>query len=514
MNLSCPVPTRYAASVTRPALAIVLAAGEGTRMRSSLVKVLHPIAGRPVLGHVLHSVAHTEPQAVVVVVGHQRERVTEYVTTHQTGALVAVQHEQRGTGHAVRVCLEQLSDQGHDPTLLVGPVLVLAGDAPLVQGGTLSALLDHHAANGSGVTVLSAHLSDPTGYGRILRDSSGAVTAIVEHRDATDEQRLITEVNSGTYVFDAELLRAALPRITADNTQGEEYLTDVLGIAWADGLAVSALAADEPGEILGINDRVQLAECARVMRDRINLGWMRAGVTIVDPSTTWIDVDADLEPDVVLYPSTILRGPTSVASGAEIGPDTTLISCEVGANATVLRSHCELAVIGEDASVGPFSYLRPNARLDADSKAGAFVEIKNSHIGVGAKVPHLSYVGDAEVGEGTNIGAATVFVNYDGVAKHRTVVGAHVRIGSDTMLVAPVVIGDGAYTAAGSVITDDVPAGAMAVGRAQQRTIAGWVERKRSGSPAAEAAARARQDEARVDPPTATASDQTTSGDT
>ncbi|MCX6461111.1 MAG: bifunctional UDP-N-acetylglucosamine diphosphorylase/glucosamine-1-phosphate N-acetyltransferase GlmU [Actinobacteria bacterium] len=480
--------------MTRPALAIVLAAGEGTRMKSSLVKVLHPVAGRPVLGHVLHSVAHTEPQAVVVVVGHQSERVTEYVTTHEPGTLITVQAEQRGTGHAVRVCLEQLAAQGHDPALLDGPVLVLAGDAPLVRGTTLEALLDQHVARGAAATVLSAHLDDPTGYGRIVRDASGDVASIVEHRDATVEQLRITEVNSGTYVFDSSLLISALGRITTDNAQGEEYLTDVLGIARSDGAVVSAYAVEEAEEILGINDRVQLAECARVMRDRINVGWMRAGVTIVDPASTWIDVDAEIGRDSILQPSTILLGPTLIAENAVVGPDTTLVACEVGAGATVLRSHCEYAVIGEGANVGPFTYLRANARLGEGAKAGAYVEIKNSQIGRGSKVPHLSYVGDAEVGEGTNIGAATVFVNYDGVNKHRTVVGNHVRVGSDTMLVAPVTIGDGAYTAAGSVITEDVPAGAMAVGRARQRNVDGWVERKRSGSPAADASERARQD--------------------
>ena len=470
-------------------------------MRSSLVKVLHPIAGRPVLGHVMHSVVHTEPTAVAVVVGHQRERVSDYLTSAEAGVFIAVQEEQLGTGHAVRVCIEQIAAQGFDLDSLSGPVLVLAGDAPLVQGTTLANLIAHHAESAAAVTVLSAHLADPQGYGRIVRDATGQVRGIVEHRDASEAERQIDEVNSGTYVFDAAMLREALALVTTDNAQGEEYLTDVVGIAHGRGHLVAALATPDPNEILGINDRVQLAEASRLMRDRINEGWMRAGVTIVDPTTTWIDVDAELEADVVLQPSCVIQGPTSIATGARIGPDTTLVACEVGANATVLRSHCEFAVIGDDATVGPFTFLRPNARLDSRSKAGAFVEIKNSQIGVGAKVPHLSYVGDAEVGEGSNIGAATVFVNYDGVAKHRTVVGAHARVGSDTMLIAPVTIGDGAYTAAGSVITDDVPAGAMAVGRSRQRNVEGWVERKRPGSPAADAAAHARHTEHSEVPP-------------
>jgi len=466
-------------------------------MKSSLVKVLHPIAGRPVLGHVLHSVAHTEPLLVAVVVGHQRERVAEYLQSHEPGTVITVQEQQRGTGHAVRVCLEQLAEQGHAPA--DAPVLVLAGDAPLLMGSTLSALLDHHVAAGAGVTVLSARLPDPTGYGRVVRDPSGEVLGIVEHRDASEEQRTIDEVNSGTYVFDGPLLVSALARITTDNAQGEEYLTDVLGIARGDGARVAAFAVDDPAEIMGINDRAQLAEAARAMRDRINLGWMREGVTIVDPDSTWIDVDAEIAPDVVLQPSTYLFGPTSIATGAVVGPDTTLVACEVGVDATVLRSHCEYAVIGDRATVGPFTYLRANARLGAGSKAGAYVEVKNSVVGDRSKVPHLSYVGDADIGEGSNIGAATVFVNYDGVTKHRTVVGDHVRIGSDTMLVAPVSVGDGAYTAAGSVITQDVPPGAMAVARGSQRNVEGWVERKRPGSPAAEAASRARLDEGTAD---------------
>jgi bifunctional UDP-N-acetylglucosamine pyrophosphorylase/glucosamine-1-phosphate N-acetyltransferase len=306
--------------------------------------------------------------------------------------------------------------------------------------------------------------------------------------------RAIDEVNSGTYVFDAALLVGAVGRLTSDNAQGEEYLTDVIGLLRTDGDVVSASLCADPDEILGVNDRVQLAHAASLMRDRINESWMRQGVSILDPASTWLDVDVDLSADVVLRPQVTMRGPTSVASGAVVGPGTTLISCEVGADAEVIHTWAELAVIGDGARVGPFTFLRPGTVLGNDTRAGAYVEIKNSTIGAGAKVPHLSYVGDAEIGTGSNIGAATIVVNYDGVDKHRTVVGDHVRIGSDTMLVAPVTVGDGAYTAAGSVITDDVPPGAMAVGRARQRNIEGWVQRRRPGSPAAEAATRAGQD--------------------
>jgi bifunctional UDP-N-acetylglucosamine pyrophosphorylase/glucosamine-1-phosphate N-acetyltransferase len=302
------------------------------------------------------------------------------------------------------------------------------------------------------------------------------------------------------YAFAGDGLASCLARLTTDNAQGEEYLTDVIGLLRSDGRTVSACVVSEPSEILGVNDRVQLAQTAGLMRDRINSQWMREGVSMLDPATVWLDVDVDLAADVTIRPNVTMRGPTSVATGAIIGPGTTLSACEVGERAEIIHTWADLAVIGEGAKVGPFTFLRPGTVLGAGAKAGAYVEIKNSIIGDGAKVPHLSYVGDAEVGEGTNIGAATVFVNYDGVEKHRTVVGSHARVGSDTMLIAPVTIGDGAYTAAGSVITDDVPAGAMAVGRARQRNIEDWVERRRPGSPAAQAAARAKQSDDRSQP--------------
>jgi bifunctional UDP-N-acetylglucosamine pyrophosphorylase/glucosamine-1-phosphate N-acetyltransferase len=293
------------------------------------------------------------------------------------------------------------------------------------------------------------------------------------------------------YAFAADGLRLMLGRVTTDNAQAEEYLTDVVGLLRADDRPVAASMCADDAEILGVNDRHQLAQAAAIMRDRINARWMRDGVAILDSATTWLDVDVEIEPDARILPNSTLRGPTSVAAGASIGPGSTLISCEVGADASVIHTWAELAVIGARASIGPFTYLRPGTVLGDDSKAGAYVEIKNSTVGNGSKVPHLSYVGDAEIGIGSNIGASTVFVNYDGVAKHRTVVGDHVRIGSDTMLVAPVTIGDGAYTAAGSVITDDVPPGAMAVGRARQRNILEWVLRRRPGTASAASAAAA-----------------------
>jgi bifunctional UDP-N-acetylglucosamine pyrophosphorylase/glucosamine-1-phosphate N-acetyltransferase len=408
------------------------------------------------------------------------------------GAVAVVQEQQNGTGHAMRVALDGLAAAG--VTLDgAGPLLVVAGDTPLLTGETLHDVIAAHAAEKAASTVLTAVLDDPSGYGRVLRDpSSGLVTAIVEHKDADEVQRAVREINSGVYAFDVAALRDALGRITTDNAQGEEYLTDVLGLHVAQGLAVAAVVATDPDEILGVNDRAQLAQARALLRDRINTRWMREGVTIVDPATTWIDADVSLEPDAVIERNTGLHGRTSVSAGATVGPDTTLTDVVVLEGASVVRTQGTGAEIGPGATVGPFSFIRPGTRLGAKAKLGAYVEAKNAVVGAGSKVPHLSYVGDVEIGEGSNIGAATIVVNYDGVAKHRTLIGDHVRVGSDTMLVAPVTIGDGAYTAAGSVITDDVPAGAMAVGRARQRNVEGWVERKRAGSSSAEAAAAAR----------------------
>ena len=457
----------------RVAAVVVLAAGEGTRMKSRTTpKVLHELCGRSMLGHVLATSRALQPERLLVVVGHAREQVAAHVAEVDPGAETVVQEPQNGTGHAVRVALDAAGD-------LTGTVLVVLGDAPLMRTETLRQLVARHVATGAATTVLSAHLPDPAGYGRIVRDDSGAVTAIVEHKDADEATRAITEINSGVYAFDAGHLKDALTRLTTDNAQGEEYLTDVVGLHRAAGLGVAAHVVADAVETMGVNDRVQLSEARTLLRDRLVAQHQRAGVTVVDPLTTWVDVEVRLEQDVVVHPGTQLLGRTTVAAGAEVGPDSTLRDTEVGEGASVVRAHCDRAVIGQQAAVGPYTYLRPGTRLGRGSKAGGFVEIKASEIGDGSKVPHLSYVGDAVIGTGSNIGAATVFVNYDGQHKHKTVVGDDVRIGSDTMLVAPVEVGHGAYTAAGSVITEDVPAGALGVGRAKQRNIEGWVARKR-----------------------------------
>jgi bifunctional UDP-N-acetylglucosamine pyrophosphorylase/glucosamine-1-phosphate N-acetyltransferase len=473
-----------------PAAAVVLAAGEGRRMRSTLPKVLHPIGGATLLGHAVAAVAAVRPRHLAVVVGHGRDQVGVEVAAlgERLGrpVVAAVQDEQQGTGHAVRCGLDAL------PPELAGPVLVTYGDVPLLEPATIAGLLAEHAAADAAVTLLASEPADPSGYGRVLRDPHGAVLGIVEHADATPEQRAIREVNSGVYAFDAAFLAPGLAGLAGHNSQGELYLTDLVAAAVAQGRPVRAVACPDTWQVEGVNDRVQLAEVRAELNRRLLRRWMLAGVTVVDPATTWVDVGVRLGRDVVLHPNTQLHGGTTVDDGAQVGPDTTLTDCAIGPGATVTRTHGTGAEIGPAAAVGPYAYLRPGARLGPRGKIGTFVEVKNADIGAGSKVPHLTYVGDATIGEESNIGASSVFVNYDGVRKHRTIVGSHVRTGSDTMFVAPLHVGDGAYTGAGTVLREDVPAGALAVSGGPQRTIEGWVEKNRPGTPAAEAAGRYR----------------------
>ncbi|NUP19646.1 MAG: bifunctional UDP-N-acetylglucosamine diphosphorylase/glucosamine-1-phosphate N-acetyltransferase GlmU [Streptomyces sp.] len=470
-------------SAIRPAAVVVLAAGEGTRMKSATPKVLHEICGRSLVGHVLAAAGELHPENLVVVVGHAREQVVAHLGEIDPGVRTAVQAEQNGTGHAVRMALEELGG-GID-----GTVVVVCGDTPLLTGETLTRLAATHSADGNAVTVLTAEVPDATGYGRIVRDdATGAVTEIVEHKDATDAQRGIREINSGVFAFDGQLLADALGKVRTDNAQHEEYLTDVLGILREAGHRVGASVAGDHREIAGINNRVQLSEARRILNDRLLTRAMLAGVTVVDPATTWVDVTVTFEQDALVQPGTQLQGSTHIGEGAEVGPNCRLKNTKVGAGARVDNTVADGAVVGAQASVGPYAYLRPGTRLGTKSKIGTYVETKNSSIGEGTKIPHLSYVGDATIGEYTNIGAASIFVNYDGQDKHHTTVGSHCRTGADNMLVAPVTIGDGAYTAAGSVITKDVPPGSLAVARGQQRNIEGWVARKRPGSAAAKAA--------------------------
>ena len=465
--------------------AIVLAAGAGTRMRSKRAKVLHELAGRSMIAHSLIAVRDAGVTRTVAVIGHDRDHVSAAIADLDPDVVLAVQEDQRGTGHAVHVALEALGSRPE------GTVLITYGDVPLLTPQTLTDLLDDHRAAGHVVTILSAELDDPTGYGRIVRDDARAVTAIREDGDADEAERAIREVNSGILAVEGDFLADAVANLDTDNVQGELYLTDIVGRAVADGLPVGAHVLEDVWQTEGVNDRTQLARLGRELNRRLTEHWMREGVTIVDPDTTWIDSAVTLAPDVTLLPGTQLLGATVVESGATIGPDTTLRNVEVGADASVIRTHGADVVIGASATVGPYSYLRVGTELGEGSKIGAFVETKNAQIGAGAKVPHLSYVGDAEVGEGSNIGAGTIVANYDGVEKHRTTVGKEARTGSNNVFVAPVTIGDGAYTGGGTVVREDVPPGALATSAGPQRTMEGWVQKKRSGTPSAEAASNA-----------------------
>jgi bifunctional UDP-N-acetylglucosamine pyrophosphorylase/glucosamine-1-phosphate N-acetyltransferase len=475
-------------------------------MKSATPKVLHSIAGRSLLHHALAAAAELNPLRTVVVVRHERERVAAHVHDVAPHVLLADQDDIPGTGRAVACGLSALDATavaaavangavGNAAVLdsqIEGAIVVTSGDVPLVDGELLRSLVAAHADAGYAATVLTAEVPDATGYGRIVRDeATGDVLSIVEHKDATARQREIREINAGIYVFDAAYLRIALAQVTSDNAQGEIYLTDVLEIARGHGGHVGAMVAPDPTAVEGVNDRVQMSRAGVTMNRIIVEKWMRDGVTVVDPATTWIDADVTLTADVTLLPGTQLHGHTSIAADAVIGPDTTLTDVAVGEAAKVTRTHAKGSSIGAHATVGPFSYLRPGTDLGERGKIGAYVETKAATLGPGTKVPHLSYVGDAIVGEGTNIGAATIFVNYDGVHKNRTLVGDHVRIGSNTSLIAPVEVGDGAYTGAGAIIRRDVPAGALGLNTVPQQNIEGWVERRRPDTPSAEAAARA-----------------------
>jgi bifunctional UDP-N-acetylglucosamine pyrophosphorylase/glucosamine-1-phosphate N-acetyltransferase len=460
--------------MTDPRLAvIVLAAGQGTRMRSRRAKVLHPLAGVPLIGHVLASARELSAAHVVAVVRHERDAVAGAIVDLLPETVVVDQDDVPGTGRAVEIGLGAL------PADFDGDVVVVSGDVPLLDAQTLAGLIEAHRQAGAAATLLSAIVDDATGYGRVVRDADGGLERIVEQRDALDAELAITEINSGTYVFGVAALRTQLPRLDRANAQGELYLTDIVGLLRGAGQAVAAVPAPDAWIVEGVNDRVQLARTAARLNAMIVRGWQRAGVTVRDPATTWIDLRATLAEDVELLPGTHIAGATTVAAGARIGPDTTLTDCEVGEDAIVSRTDATLAVIGAGASVGPFAYLRPGTELGAKGKIGTFVETKNAQIGAGSKVPHLSYLGDTTVGEGSNIGANTITANYDGVDKHRTTVGSRVRTGSHNVFVAPVTIGDDVYTGAGTVVRKDVPDGALALSVAPQRNLEGWVAKNR-----------------------------------
>jgi bifunctional UDP-N-acetylglucosamine pyrophosphorylase/glucosamine-1-phosphate N-acetyltransferase len=472
--------------MTDPRLAIiVLAAGQGTRMKSRRAKVLHPIAGVPMIGHVLATARELAAVHVIAIVRHERDAVAEAIAELMPEAVVVDQDEEPGTGRAVELGVAAL------PAAFDGDVVVVSGDVPLLDAATLLGLIDAHRRAAASATLLSAIVDDATGYGRIVRDGDGALLRIVEQTDADDAELAITEINSGTYVFGVAALRTQLQHLGAHNAQGEKYLTDVVAMLRDAGGAVEAVPVADAWVVEGINDRVQLARSAARLNAMIVRGWQLSGVTVHDPATTWIDLRATLADDVELLPGTHISGATTVARGARIGPQTTLLDCEVGEDAVISRSDATLAVIGAGASVGPFAYLRPGTELGADGKIGTFVETKNAKIGAGTKVPHLSYLGDTTVGEESNIGAGTITANWDGVNKNQTKIGSHVRSGSHNVFVAPVSIGDGAYTAAGAVVRKDVPAGSLGMSHAPQRNLDRWVAANRPGSKAAEAAAKA-----------------------
>ena len=466
-----------------PLAVVVLAAGRGTRMRSFRPKVLHELAGLPMLAHVLRTAQALQPARLAVVVRHERDAVAAAVSEHAPEALLVDQDDVAGTGRALEVAVQALAD-------FEGDVLVLSGDVPGTGAPTLVPLLALHRSGGHAVTIVTARPADPAGYGRVLRGADGLVERIVEHRDATDAERAVDEINAGVYLFRTEGLAARLAALSGGNAQGERYLTDVVAAVRAQGQRVAAVET-AMDEVAGVNDRAQLAAASRRMNDAIVRGHQLAGVTVIDPLTTWIDATVVLAEDVEVRPNTQLLRATVAGRGAVIGPDTTLTDCEVGEESRVSRTDGTLAVIGAKAEVGPFAYLRPGTVLHAKGKIGTFVETKNAEIGAGSKVPHLSYIGDTVVGERSNIGANTITANYDGVHKHRTTVGSAVRTGSHNVFVAPVVIGDGVYTGAGTVVRKDVPPGALALNVAPQRNIQGWVETNRPGTDAAITAAAA-----------------------
>ena len=460
----------------RPLSAVVLAAGEGTRMKSATPKLLHPLCGRPMLLHVLDTLVALPLERVVVVVGHGAERVTKTVQELLATEIpieFVEQRVQRGTGDAASVGLTAFADaiDAEDD------VLVLAGDVPLLRSETLAELATEHRIADAAATLLTAQLDDPTGYGRVIRDARDSVERIVEQPDANDAELEVTEINPSIYCFRRAFLAPALRRLSPENAQGEYYLTDVIAVLRQAGhLVVGAPTADAT-ETLGVNDRAQLAAAETILRARINERWMREGVSMTDPAHTYIDAMVELEPEVQLLPGTILEGRTVVGSGTVIGPDCRLVDTIVGSDAVIAQTVARESEIGDRATVGPWASLRAGTHVAADAHVGTFVEVKNAEIGEGAKVPHLAYIGDAEIGPRANIGAGTITANYDGRDKHRTVVGADARIGSNTVLVAPVEVGDGAYTGAGAIVSSDVPAGALAKG-VPARIDEGWVARQ------------------------------------
>lgn len=448
----------------QPLAAIVLAAGRSTRMRSKLPKPLHPICGLPMTAHVIRACRAAGVQRVVVVIGHEAEQVRAGLGDDVEYAL---QQQQRGTGDAVRAAEAHFDGWQ-------GAILILAGDVPLLSSSALRHLIAHRQGTGAAVAMLTAFLADPTGYGRIMRDTSGRVRRIVEERDANEHERAIKEWNPSIYAYDSAVLWPALAEVQPNNAQGEFYLTDTIGLLAAQGAHIAATPTMDSQDVLGVNTRVELAACAAAMRRRLLTDLMLSGVTVTDPATTYVDVDVEVGQDTVIEPFTVLLRGTRIGVDCVIGPNTRIANCQLGDGVRVIASHLEESMLSDGVRVGPYAHLRPGANLGLAVKIGNFVEIKNATLAAGAQASHLSYLGDAEIGEATNIGAGTITCNYDGYNKHRTIIGKGAFIGSHSTLVAPITIGDGAFVAAGSPITADTPADALAIARARMTIKEGW----------------------------------------
>jgi bifunctional UDP-N-acetylglucosamine pyrophosphorylase/glucosamine-1-phosphate N-acetyltransferase len=450
-------------------IAVILAAGKGTRMKSKLPKALHPICGKPMTRYVIDACKDSNVDNVIVVIGHEAELVREGLGND---VRYVTQEEQLGTGDACRQAIEAISDMD-------GDVLVLPGDTPLISADILQNLIQSHVSSGADATLLTTILPDGGNYGRVLRSADGLVSAIVEAKDATDEQLRIREINAGIYCFKLDLLRTYLSRIKPENAQGEYYLTDVVGLLAQNGHHIEAVVCDDPHVVEGVNDRVQLAKLAAIVRQRILERLMLEGVTIIDPSATYIDADVQIGRDTVIYPQCLIEKHSTIGEGCIIGPCTRLVNVKLGNGVTVLYSNIVDSSVGDGTRIGPFANIRPGCLIGRNVKIGDFVEAKNAEIGDHVSMSHLAYVGDSFVGEHTNIGAGTITCNYDGYAKHRTVIGKNCFVGSNVTLIAPVEVGDGALIAAGSVITDNVPSDALGIARCKQTIKDGWAKRRR-----------------------------------
>ncbi|MFB1100822.1 bifunctional UDP-N-acetylglucosamine diphosphorylase/glucosamine-1-phosphate N-acetyltransferase GlmU [Terribacillus sp. JSM ZJ617] len=448
--------------------AVILAAGKGTRMKSKLYKVLHPVMGKPMVQHVTDQLNSLQLDKLITIVGHGAEDVKAQLGDVSEYAL---QEEQLGTGHAVLQAEEFLNDKE-------GVTVVLSGDTPLITGQTIQALLDHHEQQGASATVLTAKAPDPAGYGRVIRSDAGEVLRIVEHKDANAEELLVDEINTGTYCFDNKLLFQALHNVSNDNAQGEYYLPDVLELLKKDNKLVTAYQTTDFDETMGVNDRVALSQAERIMKRRVNEQHMRNGVTIIDPDSTYISTDAVIEQDVTILPNTMILGKTVIKEDAVIGPNSEVKDVTIGSRTVVKQSVAHDSEIGNDVNIGPFAHIRPQAQLGDNVKIGNFVEVKKASIGEGSKVSHLSYIGDAEVGKDVNVGCGTITVNYDGKNKHLTKIEDNAFIGCNANLIAPVTVGKGALVAAGSTITKDVPADALSIARARQENKNSYLKNK------------------------------------